>query len=142
MKKGTAFLLAVVFLVSVLVVGFFGMEAFSYTQNIYVEEIRPTDVITSDGVYLDYQNSSDGDNIFATQAIYSEGLVVMVGFDIFPADATNRKVKLELSGGNPENPAAVLESNGAVRFLRQTPVELTVRARDGSRVFMTMRIYV
>ena len=47
MKKSTVLLLTLVFLASILIVGFFGMKSISYKETIYINSITPTEVTLS-----------------------------------------------------------------------------------------------
>ena len=50
MKKSTVLIVLITFVISVIIVGIFGMQMMSYNTRIYVEHITPTEVITSSNV--------------------------------------------------------------------------------------------
>ena len=97
MKKGTVLIVAFTFVLSVVLVGIFGMKIMSYDTRTYVEKITPTNVTASvniSGLKIRAAKDEQGNELAGKYNVivpYSEGLIVYIDYEIFPADATDAR---------------------------------------------------
>lgn len=134
MKKSTVLIVLVTFVLSVVLVGIFGMKVLSYNTRIYVKEIVPVGVTTSSnvaGVKCNNRRDEKGDPIEGKYIVivpYSDGLIVRIDYELTPADATDKDVSITPLGG-----ADVVEVDGlSIRVKRIGSTTLLYRAKDGS----------
>lgn len=109
MKKSTILIIFVVFLVSIFVVGVFGMKSVPYSEITYVEKIVPTQVTLDNGSVVEIQENSKGYYVYVP---YKEKRVVMIDYEIVPNDATNRKLDVKIENVNKDSDAEILDNGG------------------------------
>ncbi len=139
MRKSTALIVVITFVLSVVIVGVFGMRMMSYNTRIYVKEITPTEVVTSSeaGGVLKKGEAEREWNVFVP---YSSDLTVRIDYAISPADATNPKVELRITSSGTANYAELDGLN--IHVNKECTVRLNYRATDGSGAEMTIYLYV
>ena len=147
MKKSTILIICIVFLASVLVVGFFGMQAESYYSKVYVESIKPAAIYCSTDEQLSFMESDTPNRYPVMITAFKQGMIVRVDCDVSPDDATFfNDIKVEITGqgnytGSDDNTVATLDGHNII--LHQCGfVELTYRVLDGSDSYMTVVLYV
>ena len=140
MKKSVLIIILVIYVASIMFIGFFGMEIALFDEKLYVEQIIVTNETCeqysvhdseSEGItYITffYDNSYEGD----WQSGYNPNTVIL-GYRVVPEDATNRSVSFSYDenydGGNPYGEVT---ENGIVRFKRWGSITVTITALDGS----------
>ncbi len=141
MKKSTVLIVLITFVLSVVLVGIFGMQMMSYDTKIYIDKIVPREVITSANIPgVRISESKEVAREYSVTLPYLEGLVVRIDFELTPADATQRTVELSVTSSNAENFARIEGMNIAV--LREGTIRLRYRATDGSETEITVYLYV
>ena len=110
MKKSTILIIMVVFLMSIFVVGVFGMKSVPYNEITYVEMIVPTQVTLSNGTVVEIQVNADGD--YYVYVPYEEKLVVIIDYEIIPNDATTRTLDVQIEKPNKNSDAEILDNGG------------------------------
>ena len=140
MRKSVLVMILVIYIASILFIGFFGMEATLFNEKLYVEKIVITNETCNDYsvhylpnedltyITFFYNDSYEGD--------WESGLnpnTIILGFRVVPEDATNRAVAFSYDqnheGGNPYGSVT---DNGIVRFKRWGTITVTISALDGS----------
>ena len=148
MKKSTILVICIIFLASVLVVGFFGMNAESYYSKVYVDSITPTGYIqcsTGEELkFLDSKNRPDFYPILVNQFV--KDMVITIDVDVHPDDATFfNSIKLEITSqgsyGGEDNDVAEIDGRN-IKLKQPGFVEVTYRVMDGNNASMTVGIYV
>lgn len=131
MKKSTILILVIVFLGSVLVVGLFGMKSVPFEERIYIEQIIPTSIITSDGEELISQLKRDNNGYYVVidKNKYEDGFYVWIGYIFEPNDATNKNLDISIIVPETDPPATINEHNEIV-FHRRGMVRVQFRAKD------------
>ena len=109
MKKSTILIIMVVFLMSIFVVGVFGMKSVPYNEITYVEKIVPTQVTLDNGTVVEIQQNEKGYYVYVP---YKEKRVVMIDYEIVPNDATNRKLEVTIEKANKNSDAEILDNGG------------------------------
>lgn len=99
MKKSTILLIAVVYIVSFLIVGFFGIAVKGYNKVIPVDSIAVIDPdnglkIDDKSKYLTEEVKKDWNTDYYFTAMYDSELTVRLEARVLPADTTYPKVKL------------------------------------------------
>lgn len=131
MKKSTILLIAVVFAVSVFVVGIFGIKNVPYNQRIYVEEITLRSLTLSNGKTVDIKQN-DNDGSYYVRIEYEEDLSVMVNYTVTPNNATNRNLNITVDNSLSSNSNAEKLPNGAILLKDSGPVKITFIAEDSA----------
>ncbi len=146
MKKSTVIIVTITFVLSVVLVGIFGMQMMSYNTRIYVEKITPTAIISSTGETAEILHSEDRegnelpDDYYAVLH-YVEGLVVRIDYEVTPADATDNRVELKINNLAEDNPQAELDGMN-INILRTGSLRLNFRASDGTGTEITFVLYI
>lgn len=147
MKKSTILVICIVFVASVLVVGFFGMQVSSYYSKVYIDSITPSAIYCSTDEQLSFLPSDEPNSYPIMITAFEQEMVVRIDYDVSPGDATGRdKIQISITGqgsytGNNDNPVATLDGQSII--LHQLGfVEITYRATDGSNRYMTVVLYV
>ena len=144
MKKSTVLLLALIFVASILVVGFFGMKSLSYRETIYIKSITPTRITLSTDEQKDIV--ADGDDKYYVRVTYEQGMIVIVDYSVNPANNTfGSKTRIEIVSCTSKTPNAVEivpERGCTFRINEKCAFTIKVTALDkaGGASF-TMEIY-
>lgn len=146
MKKSTILIIVAVFLISVFVVGIFGLQNIPYDERVYVEEIIPT-TITFDSVEGTiekkiFYNEDDGGYYYVTipDKNYRQGMCIMVNYDITPTDATNKILSVSVRNLDG-NSNGMKQENGSIKLEDRGRVEVTYQAQD-QQGGATMRLII
>ena len=130
MKKSTILVLLIVFLGSVLVVGIFGLRAVSYEKIVYVQEIRPTSVVTKSANAQELEIKIDPNGYYVLVP-YEEGLEVLINYELTPADCTNKDIKITIVHPD-KNPPAIITDRNTIVFTRKGAIHLQYSAQDSA----------
>ncbi len=130
MKKSTILIIVAIFLISVFVVGVFGLKDVPYNEIVYIEKIVPTSVILSTGAESPQIKTSQKGYYYIVVP-YEQNIKVMINYDIVPNDATNRKLDIEVTNINANSKGSILES-GAILLEDKGVVKVTYRALDSA----------
>ncbi len=131
MKKSTVLILLVIYIGSVLIVGIFGMKSVAFEEKIYIEKITPTSVMSSTGETFKIQERQDlPDTYYVVVTKYTEGLTIMINYELTPADCTDKNVKISIV--EPDNPPATLSDRGEIVFSEKGSVHLVYKAQDSA----------
>ncbi len=141
MRKSVLFLVGILYLVSIVVVTFFGMQARMDQFKVYVSSVE----IVNEGISVKTdENGNETKSIIvrfpskeATEATFN------IQTKILPENATNKTLAYTLLGSTgepvPEDNARVL-SNGTITFGKAMTVTLIVSSTDGSSKKDTLKI--
>ena len=146
-------MLLIVFLGSVLIVGIFGMQSVPFESIVYIKQIKPTSVITSDGKSVEIKQNSRGEYyaIITYKPYIKDGVEtfeVSVGYDLEPTDATNKNLKVVILYPTANLPCDPLPDDmttwrGTLTFHRAGSVHLRYRAQDSATgAVMDIWLYV
>ncbi|MBE5731233.1 MAG: hypothetical protein E7350_04725 [Clostridiales bacterium] len=132
MKKYIILAILAIYILSIAVVGFFGMKTAVYNEIKYVTEIQLID--SKDGDYtVIYDEEDNRDNIALS---YTDGLRFQLYYEVTPLDATNTAVTFDFELDEYSDYIQI-SSTGVVTVLPGDYEYITVygkiRAQDGSR---------
>lgn len=139
MKKSSVIIVIITFVLSVVLVGVFGMKMISYNTRIYVDAITPTEVTTSANIPGVKLGSGQEEGSYILVLPYFEDLVVRIDYELNPADATERTV--ELTVPDPAD-REVVEAEGLnLHAKKQGSARLHYRAKDGGGAEIDVTLY-
>lgn len=148
MKKSTILIIVAVFLISVFVVGIFGLQSIPYEQIVYIEQIIPTTITfdSNEGTIEKkiYYSEDDGGYYYVTipNRNYRQGMSVMVNYDLRPTDATNKRLSVNVKNLD-ENSNGTLQENGSIKLEDRGNIEVIYKAQDqtgGATMRLIIRI--
>lgn len=90
MKKSTIFLLILVYIVSFIIVGLFGIQTRAYDEIIYVESIT-LKAVSGANVTEKYDEKR---NLFTFLTYYDDNLVIQLKAEVLPANSPYQAVKI------------------------------------------------
>lgn len=93
MKKSTIFLLILVYIVSFIIVGLFGIQTRAHNEIIYVDNIT-LKAVDEDAVQMKYDEKT---NLYKFVTYYEDNLIVKLKAEVLPANATHSAVKVNAS---------------------------------------------
>ncbi len=139
MKKSSVIIVMITFVLSVVLVGIFGMKMISYNTRIYVKAINPTSVTTSANISGVQLAGSMEENSYMLVLPYFDGLIVRIDYELDPADATEDTV--ELTVPDPAD-REVVETQGLnIYAKREGSARLKYRAKDGGGAEIDVTLY-
>lgn len=94
MKKSVILIIAAVYILSVCIVGFFGIKMRMYNETINVESITITSVTLNDSD-IEWKIASDGTKAIARELTEPNAVLTFkVYYEVLPLDATDKTVDL------------------------------------------------
>lgn len=140
MKKSSVIIVIITFVLSVVLVGVFGMKMISYNTRDYIKTITPTAVTTSANISGVELAGGQEENSYILVLPYSEGLIIRIDYEIDPADATDGTV--ELTVPDPAD-REVVEIDGLnLHTLKEGSARLKYRAKDGGGAEIDVTLYL
>ncbi len=133
MRKSVLFLVGILYLVSIVVVTFFGMQARMDQFKVYVSSVE----IVNEGISV--KTDENGNETKSITIRFPNKDATEVSFSIqtkvLPENATNKTLAYTLMNSNgepvPEEDARIL-SDGRISFAKTMSVTLIVTSTDGS----------
>lgn len=145
MKKSTILIIVAVFLISVFVVGIFGLQNIPYDERVYIEKITPMSVTLDNGAPSPEIKLSQNGYYIVTipREHYQKGMCVIINYDINPTNATNKKLRVTIDNDLSSNSKGVLQENGSIKLEDSGMIDVTFWAQDQmGGATMTVRIRV
>ena len=138
MKKSVILILIAVYILSICIVGFLGLNVRLYAPTVKPEKIEITAVIYDNNKTVDYKVSEvDGKKLKRATINYKDGdtVTVELAYTITPDNATNKNVTYELQNTNPN----IVINEGKITFTKpensNLPLGMTIRVRlDGNPI--------
>jgi DNA polymerase sigma len=137
MKKSVVLMIALIYILSIILVGFLGMKMKVYDQKVYVEEI----VCLTEGYQKMENTNYDG----YIGRVYQEGLKIELKCQVKPDDASFRDLDyLYDTTQNLYTLTKNADGTATIAFLDdvQTTAMITVRSTDGMNKMLVIRIDV
>ena len=139
MKKSSVIIVMITFVLSVVIVGIFGMKMISYNTRIYVNAITPTAVTTSANISGVKLASGREEKSYILVLPYFEGLIVHIDYELNPADATEATV--EITVPDPAD-REVVETQGLNLYAkREGSARIKYRAKVGGGAGVDVTLY-
>lgn len=132
MKKSVILAILAIYILSIAVVGFFGMKTSVYNEIKYVTDIELID--SKDG---DYKINDVEDGVDYILLPYEDGLRFQLYYEVAPLDASNTAVTFDFDLGEYADYIQISPSGVVTIFSGEFDVIVVfgkIRAQDGSRV--------
>lgn len=101
MKKSVVLVILAVYIVSVCIVGFFGIKIKQYYETVNVESIRITSVTDEQGNILEIGKTADEVSSVTIEAKKNTTVTFKVYYEVNPANATDPSVLLNYNNTDP-----------------------------------------
>lgn len=148
MKKSTIFLVAVVYIVSFIIVGFFGISIKGYFEDIYVEEIRIT--CPEQGVTIrdatDYDDVDEAGHVrsydFRTFFENKEGngMEILLKAEVYPLNTSFKNVDVVYDEDQSSYKPRVEGSYIHVEIYKSSVSSFAVQSTDGKKYQVRVKI--
>ena len=142
MKKSVILVIAVVYLVSVILIGFYGINVKVYNETTYVSHIE----CLTEGYTL-YDPNNPDDKAFIDEGFdgyinvkYTEGLVVNLKCIAKPDEATNKELEYRTASTNVSISDVKEDGTVDITFSASGTAIITVVAKDGQDATLTIRV--
>ena len=131
MKKSVVILIAIIYVASIALVSFFGLQYQTFFEIVYTDgvELLDDNIKTNPTTGEKYVQITDGS--FAYQ----------INYRVHPDNATNRDVYFVYDKEKAEQLSITVSEDGLVKFTRRGTITVTVMAADGSGASATLKIY-
>ncbi len=140
MKKSSVIIVLITFVLSVVLVGVFGMKMISYNTRVYIQKITPTGVTLSRTVSGAKIGSGERENEYVLVLPYFEELKIRIDYEIDPADATDGVV--ELTVPDPADRETVETDGLNILAKKKGSARLRYRAKDGGGAEIVVVLYL
>ncbi len=140
MKKSSVIIVLITFVLSVVLVGIFGMKMISYNTRIYVKSITPTEVTTSANIPGVELGAGQEEGAYILVLPYFDDLIVRIDYEIDPADATEGAV--ELTVPDPADQEVVRLEGLNIHAQKAGSARLHYRAKDGGGAEIDITLYL
>ena len=132
MKKSVIILIAIIYLASVALVSFYGLQPKMFDEVVYVDSIE----FLNDDIRL----KDDGTPYAVIQGADTDGVWrYQVEYRAYPDNATDKTVDYTILSPNPN--VAIDEETGLVTFAKRGMVTIMLTPRDGSDVSIILEIW-
>ena len=145
MKKSTILVVALVYIVSFLIVGLFGMSIRALEKDVYVEKINIT--CLEQGINIedltDYNQEPDFDNpfLYKFRTDFNEGLTVQLKAEVLPIETTYKNIILSYSQEQTVFSAEIVDVYYInVHFNEKGTSRLSVKSTDGKDYTVSIQI--
>lgn len=148
MKKSVLIFIGIIYIVSIVIINFFGMKVSVYNQKIDVERIECLNKPMADKNILVSQNNT-GKTLITI--VYDkpankntmEGTMLQLNVRAYPDNATNKKLTYSVS--NSENIELFTDENGdqtgLILFYGPTKfIDVVIRTTDNSNISLTLKV--
>ena len=133
MKKSIILIILILYLSSIVVIGFFCMSIAVYQQQIYATEIKlmNTDIKSSEaiGKYIEFSFDPDGDE---------DSNVYFLTWRVLPEDTTNKNVNFIYD----ETDIIEIEKNGIIRIKKRGVAVVKIASETNPAVNEVFRIII
>jgi hypothetical protein len=135
MSKPTILILSIVYLISILIVGIFGMQIMSFNNVNYIESISLSekDVSFSDiNCSLDFMVDDNETNAYTIVYLYKKGLTIQINPTIKGKDPTIDPTNKNLTVSSDTTNDSITYSNGVFTINSPDTVIFTFYSQDHS----------
>ena len=146
MKKSMIIAILIVYIASIVVVNFFGLEIKNFDGNIYVKDIQCNVVIqreTNAEVTVN-SNVTNDDRVwymfsfvqgnYDANNLEENPNVAFIDYRVYPDNAGNKRVKFIYDKKAAQGLCVFNEDIGTIYFLKKGGITVTLEAADGSKI--------
>ena len=140
MKKSTILFVALVYIISFLIVGLFGIAVKGYHEVIYVDDIKIT--VPEQGITINDKTDYEAENIeyyFTTK--YSAGLIVQLKAEVLPAETSFPDISVVYDTEQSAYTVNVVDGFYIhVAFNKKASCTFRVQSTDGNKLQVPVEI--
>ncbi len=133
MKKSVVILIAIIYIASIALVSFFGLQYQTFFETVYTDGIELLDdnikVNKAGEKYVVISKDANGEYSY------------QINYRVHPDNATNRDVHFGYDQEKAEQLSITVSEDGLVKFTRKGTITVTIITADGSGVSTTLKIY-
>ena len=129
MKKSVIILIGLIYVASIALVSFYGLQYKTFDEVVYVSDIE----ILNEGIKTD----SQGEKYIALFPDENGERKFQIEYRVYPDNATNSEVDFIY---DKQNLNVSIDSNGVVTFQKRGSVKVTVVSKDGTSISETIEI--
>ena len=129
MKKSVSILIGLIYVASIALVSFYGLQYKTFDEVVYVSDIE----ILNEGIKTD----SQGEKYIALFPDENGERKFQIEYRVYPDNATNSEVDFIY---DKQNLNVSIDSNGVVTFQKRGSVKVTVVSKDGTSISETIEI--
>ena len=134
MKKSVVILIAIIYVASIALVSFFGLQYQTFFEVVYSESIELLDP--------NIKVNNKGENYIVVNKNAEGEFVYKIEYRLHPDNATNDKVFFSYDEGKANQLSITVSEDGVVKFpSKGGTIVVTVMAADGTGVSAKLKIY-
>ena len=133
MKKSVIILIAIIYVASIALVSFFGLQYQNFFELVYTNSIELLDE--------NIKTNNAGEKYVVINKDESGEYVYQLTYRVHPDNAQNKNVYFVYDEEKAEQLSITVDENGVVKFSRKGTITVTIIAADGSGAQATLRIY-
>ncbi len=131
MKKSVVILILVIYLASVALVSFFGLQYKTFDEVIYTERIE--------FLNEDIQENNDGSYYARAKKDESTGLwVYQIKYRVYPDNASNKEVDFQY---DPQKTGVTVDTETGIVTFEGGVLEITIKPKDGTDISAVIKLY-
>ena len=130
MKKSVVILIGIIYIASIALVSFFGLQAKVYNEKVYAERVE----IINENVTVDEQTGE----LIIYHFLSRDGNTLQLYYRVYPDNTTNSKVSFQYD--TQKTYVSINNDTGVVTFTESGTITVTVRATDGSGASAKVKI--
>ena len=132
MKKSVVILIALIYIVSIALVSFFGLQFKTFNPIVYTTSVE---ILNDDG---DVKTNSAGEKYVVIRPDDEGNRQYQILYRVHPDNATNHEVTFAYDN---QNGTVSIDKNGVVTFQQKGVVTVHIIAKDGSGASAKLTIY-
>ena len=132
MKKSVVILIALIYIVSIALVSFFGLQFKTFNPIVYTTSVE---ILNDDG---DVKTNSAGEKYVVIRPDDEGNRQYQILYRVHPDNATNNEVTFAY---DDQNGTVSIDENGVVTFQKKGVVTVHLIAKDGSGASAKLTIY-
>lgn len=142
MKKTVIIAIGIIYLASILIVNFFGLEMIGFESNQYVSSIEVTGIVVDRDEKTEVRQQQEEDGTVWYRFLFVEGgeNTVLIEYTVAPDNASNKKLDFVYDYESMDGKVVVSAEENKLEFLTSTTIILTLQPQDGGSVYKTVKI--
>lgn len=130
MKKSVIILIAIIYVASIALVSFFGLQFKTFEPIIYTQSVELLNE--------DIKTAEDGSKYVIVRPNEHGERTYQIRYRVHPDNATDSEVNYIY---DKQNTSVSIDENGVVNFSTKGAIKVTIKTKDGSGASATLTIY-
>ena len=132
MKKSVVILIALIYIASIALVSFFGLQYQTFFEVVYTTDVELLNE--------DIKVSEAGEKYVVIRPDANGEYVYQIRYRVHPDNATNSDVKFVYDHEQAEKLSITVSDEGVVKFTRKGVITVQILAQDGSGASATLKL--